>query len=168
VWADNPSRIARISLPQTFELVGRDSSGNAVVKYGFVLKQWFVGRGSEYSTYSRMKYWCNKIGGYRIPYVKDLTNAICTEEPSIYRCQGAVGATPSSSGNNYMRHIGAGLFAEWGRMDYYAGSNFDDWIYDFWANGNLSGFYFYVDYFTGIISSATNSEYELPVVCVYP
>jgi len=53
-------------------------------------------------------------------------------------------------------------------MDYYAGSNFDDWIYDFWANGNLSGFYFYVDYFTGIISSATNSEYELPVVCVYP
>ncbi|OTQ63799.1 hypothetical protein, partial [Gilliamella apis] len=42
-WSsDNPGEIARPSLPQVFELVGRDSSGNAVVKYGFVLKQWFV------------------------------------------------------------------------------------------------------------------------------
>jgi hypothetical protein len=42
----NPSRITVPKLPQTFELVGRDiNTGDEVVKYGFVLRQWFVHRG---------------------------------------------------------------------------------------------------------------------------
>ncbi|SCC33311.1 hypothetical protein GA0061081_12024, partial [Gilliamella bombicola] len=40
----NPSPLDVPSLPQRFELVGRDSRGNEV-RYGFVLKQWFVNRG---------------------------------------------------------------------------------------------------------------------------
>ncbi|MCT6885963.1 MAG: hypothetical protein M3Z47_08365, partial [Gilliamella apis] len=71
--SENPYSIGRLSLPQTFELVGRDSSGNAVVKYGFKLKQWFVNRGGRKDyTYSSISSWCNNIG-YRIPKVKDLT-----------------------------------------------------------------------------------------------
>ena len=119
--SDNPGRIAAIpSLPQTFELVGRDSRGNAVVKYGFVLKQWFVNRGGVYSTYSSLESWCNSLG-YYVPKVKDLTNAICQGNRAgvSYDCRGVVGATPSSDGNYFRRHIGAGFFTEWGDMSYY-------------------------------------------------
>ena len=102
----NPGRIDRPSLPQTFELVGRDSSGNAVVKYGFVLKQWFVGR--NYLTDPAVSSWCNGLG-YRLPKASDLTNAV---------------ASISGSGSNAHRQIGGGFFTEWGRIDYYTGANF--------------------------------------------
>ena len=133
-WAsENPGRIDRSSLPQTFELVGRDSSGNAVVKYGFVLKQWFVNRGDRNQyTYSSTESWCNKIGGYRVPKVKDLTN---TKSGKV----GCQGATPSSYGNYYYRHIGAGLSTEWGRMPNYTGANFGTYVYwtkDVFNNSN--------------------------------
>ena len=36
--SSNPGNIPRPSLPQTFELVGRDSQGNVIVKYGFYAK----------------------------------------------------------------------------------------------------------------------------------
>ncbi|MBI0155475.1 hypothetical protein [Gilliamella sp. W8128] len=124
--SDNPGRIDRISLPQVFELVGRDSSGNAVVKYGFRLKQWFVNRGStNVSDPYSMESWCNKIGGYRVPKVKDLTNTRCA--PDFEGCQSA---TPTSSSILiYARHIGAGFFTEWGDMRYYLGANLDTHYY---------------------------------------
>ncbi|PXY90602.1 hypothetical protein DKK77_11080 [Gilliamella apis] len=108
----NPGRTDRPSLPQTFELVGRDSSGNAVVKYGFVLKQWFLQSRSYNNSgyYSDTSSWCNDIG-YRLPKVKELTNANCRELSSD--CQGA---TPSSPDNSARRHIGGGLFSEWGNL----------------------------------------------------
>ena len=119
-WSsDNPGRIDRPSLPQVFELVGRDSSGNAVVKYGFELKQWFVNRSGSNSsfTYSQALSWCNNIG-YSFPKVKDLTNA-------LYLVSGStIGATPSSPSNQYRRHIGGGLLSEWGRMFDYNNSRF--------------------------------------------
>ncbi|MBI0059820.1 hypothetical protein H3T83_01250 [Gilliamella sp. M0320] len=108
----NPGEIAKPSLPQVFELVGRDSSGNAVVKYGFKLKQWFVNRG-DYEAWSGATRWCTNIG-YRIPKVLELTNASCRGRNSGSWCQGAVGATPSSPDNYFRRHIGGGLFSEWG------------------------------------------------------
>ncbi|MBI0155476.1 hypothetical protein [Gilliamella sp. W8128] len=110
----NPGGIARPSLPQVFELVGRDSSGNAVVKYGFVLKQWFVQSASYTNSgyYSNTSSWCNNIG-YRLPKVKDLTNASCPEGGG---CLGSVGATPSSPDNSARHHIGGGLFSEWGNL----------------------------------------------------
>ena len=113
----NPGPLSTISLPQTFELVGRDSRGNAVVKYGFTLKQWFVNRGSVKANYSNTLSWCNSIG-YRLPSVRDLTNAVRTGSSPIS------GATPSSSDNIYMRHIGSGFFTEWGRMYDYSGVGF--------------------------------------------
>ncbi|MBI0061711.1 hypothetical protein H3T83_10955 [Gilliamella sp. M0320] len=118
----NPGEIAKPSLPQVFELVGRDSSGNAVVKYGFKLKQWFVNRG-DYESWSGATPWCTNIG-YRMPKVLELTNASCRGRNSGSWCQGAVGATPSSPDNYLRRHIGGGLLAEWGWMFYYRDSNF--------------------------------------------
>ncbi|OTQ53070.1 hypothetical protein [Gilliamella apis] len=114
--SDNPDEIDKPSLSQVFELVGRDSRGNAVVKYGFELKQWFVSRGNAWGTNSSMESWCNKIGGYRMPKVRDLTNA---------NCQGwCQSATPSSPDNEYRRHIGGGFFTEWGPVSHYTGSSF--------------------------------------------
>ncbi|OCF95383.1 hypothetical protein A9G08_00675 [Gilliamella sp. wkB195] len=113
--SSNPGPITKPTLPQTFELVGRDSSGKAIVKYGFTLKQWFVNRGKTYYSYPSMESWCNSIG-YRLPKVKDLTNAKRYE---------ITGGTPSSSGDYYMRTIGASLLAEWGNIGKYDRTNFD-------------------------------------------
>ncbi|MFQ0971558.1 hypothetical protein [Gilliamella sp. BG1] len=124
----NPNRIAKPQLPQTFELVGRDiNTGDEVVKYGFVLRQWFVGRGGPPGfSLSNQTTWCNSLG-YRMPRVRDLTNAVCSGRGSGSWCQGAVGATPSSSGNHYQRHIGAGFFTEWGNLGFY--HTFIDHVY---------------------------------------
>nr|WP_155266127.1 hypothetical protein [Gilliamella apicola] len=108
----SPSQITVPSLPQTFELVGRDSRGNEV-RYGFVLRQWFVNRGRESGDYSDQLAWCRSLG-YRMPRVRDLTNSKYNN----------LGATPSSSGYYYMRYIGAGFFTEWGVMDYYTDAGF--------------------------------------------
>ncbi|MCX8663753.1 hypothetical protein, partial [Gilliamella sp. B2911] len=119
----NPGRISTPSLPQTFELVGRDSNGTPVVRYGFTLKQWFVNRGSKKDRYPQTLSWCNSLG-YRLPKVKDLTNASCRGYNSGTFCQGSVGATPSSPNNVYMRHIGSGFFTEWGAATAYSGVGF--------------------------------------------
>ncbi|OTQ34114.1 hypothetical protein, partial [Gilliamella apis] len=87
-YSDNSGRIDKPSLPQTFELVGRDSSGNAVVKYGFVLKQWFVNSGPGKVNQTWISSWCNSLG-YRLPKVKDLTNARNSYCPEGRDCQGA-------------------------------------------------------------------------------
>ena len=175
--SDNPSRIARPSLPQVFELVGRDSSGNAVVKYGFELKQWFVNRGNYASTHSSILSWCNKIGGYRLPKVKDLTNATCHGNAggNVDYCQyyandvNAIGATPSSPGNHYNRHIGAGFFTEWGDMRDYTGANFPSGWLDSpnWTSDQSSDnrVYFEVDLSYGYVLYFYNKSFG---VCVYP
>ncbi|MCX8663400.1 hypothetical protein [Gilliamella sp. B2911] len=124
----NPGPLSTISLPQTFELVGRDSNGTPVVKYGFTLKQWFVHRGSKDDAYSNTLSWCNSLG-YRMPSVKDLTNASCSGNGSNTHCRGLVGATPSAPHNGYMRHIGSGFFTEWGKMDDYSGVGFKYFYY---------------------------------------
>ena len=114
---NNSEQVDKPTLPQTFELVGRDNSGQAVVKYGFELKQWFVNRGNVYeSRYGSNNHtlWCDNIG-YRLSSIADLTNAVNRDY---------IGATPSSPGNHYQRRIGAGLFTEWGVMSTYAGANF--------------------------------------------
>ncbi|WP_141673020.1 hypothetical protein [Gilliamella sp. App6-5] len=130
-----PNVVHKPHLPQTFELVGKDREGNEVVTYGFVLQKWFLVRedvtmedeeAPNYAVWHAM--WCN-VFGYRLPKVKDLTNAVCLDydhDPDNYECNGAVGATPSSSGNYYQRQIGAGLFSEWGKIYYYFGAKFGD------------------------------------------
>ena len=122
-------RISTPSLPQTFELVGRDNNGTPVVKYGFTLKRWFVHRGSRSDYYPQTLSWCNSIG-YRVPLVEDLTNSNHNR-----------GATPSSPGNHYMRHIGSGFFTEWGNMHDYSGTGFilgrywtRDWSSEEWGS----------------------------------
>ena len=126
-YSENPRRIDRPSLPQVFELVGRDSSGNAVVKYGFELKQWFVNSGNNEKNHSSVESWCNNIG-YRLPNIRDLTNGSCREnldkEFEDGYCNGVVDATPSSPDSWFRRHIGGGLFSEWGMVEDYFGANF--------------------------------------------
>ncbi|MCX8597558.1 hypothetical protein, partial [Gilliamella sp. B3493] len=114
-----PISISKPTLPQTFELVGRDTNGTPVVRYGFTLKRWFMNRGSKRDTYSNTFSWCNSLG-YRVPRIRDLTNSSRIS---------SLGATPSSPGNHYMRHIGSGFFTEWGRMDAYSGVGFNNTPY---------------------------------------
>ncbi|OTQ68847.1 hypothetical protein B6D17_10990 [Gilliamella apis] len=168
-WSsDNPGPIDRLSLPQVFELVGRDRSGNAVVKYGFVLKQWFVHRGYDSYTYSSVESWCNKIGGYRLPKVKELTNAICQEWSSGPYCRGAVGARPSSPDAYLRRHIGGGFFAEWGILANYPNANFKERGYYLASDkSNHNNLLFVISgYNGGVFWTDTNGKaYGL---CVYP
>ena len=152
------------SLPQVFELVGRDSSGNAVVKYGFELKQWFVHSGESGSTESGISSWCNRFG-YRHVKVRDLTNASCPRD--IDYCQGAEGATPSSDGLYFRRHIGAGFFTEWGVMSGYWGAGFDG---DHYFTSDVPARYtkpFWVDPLNGSFAHSNNST-ETRGLCTYP
>ncbi|NUF28323.1 hypothetical protein [Gilliamella sp. ESL0254] len=139
--SDSPSPLDVPSLPQKFELVGRDSSGNEV-RYGFVLKQWFVHR-SRRDTQSNQSTWCSRLG-YRVPRVSDLTNSVRTGSSPIS------GALPHSSGNYYQRNIGSGFFTEWGYMSRYAGAGFV--FSGYWTSGS-GGFNVYSHY--GLVDSGT-------------
>ena len=142
-WSFSGSNnILRPELPQLFELVGKDGDGNAVVKYGFKLKQWFVNRGSKKDTAMNQALWCRDIG-YRMPEVKDLTNAACTGAWSGPRCEGAVGATPSSVGNYYQRRIDAGFFTEWGHMVFYPNAGIGN-DYFYWTSDSVGSDQFIV------------------------
>ncbi|OCG06128.1 hypothetical protein A9G19_02140 [Gilliamella apis] len=175
--SENPDRVGRPSLPQVFELVGRDSSGNAVVKYGFELKQWFVNRGPSGYTYSSVESWCNKIGGYRLPKAKELTNARCNFNGS-YGCSNdveVVVGTPSSPDNDMRRHIGGGFFPEWDTgpfspsSNYYPRTNFGAMSY--WADkdsSNNNRYYVRIDSNDGRIKTTIYSDRSESGLCVYP
>ena len=124
--SSNPGSIGKPSLPQVFELVGLDNNNNEVVKYGFVLKQWFAIRGNRREidryTYTNTSSWCTNIG-YRLPLIKDLTNAVRGGDIS--------GATPASTNDYYQRNIGAGFLTEWGGLDNYLLVSIG---YYFWAS----------------------------------
>ena len=154
--SSSPSRVSTPSLPQTFELVGRDNNGNPVIKYGFTLKQWFVHRGAKRDNYSNILSWCDSIG-YRLVKVKDLTNASLSSSVVI------PGATPSSPGNHIMRHIGSGFFTEWGTMPQYSGAGFLDGYY-LTSDQYNSGHQFSVRTIYGDARSS-NNDYGL---CAYP
>ncbi len=154
---NNIKVIPNVELPKTFELIGRNSSGDAVVKYGFQLKQWIVNRGTNVHNFNSVSSWCNNIG-YRLPMVKDLTNASCSgssQYPLSY-CQGAVGAMPASPDNYYQRQIGAGFFSEWGYIYLYPGANFHDRFYYWTSDSNGKGSQFIVDSHRGDIHSDQN------------
>ncbi|MWN32266.1 MULTISPECIES: hypothetical protein [unclassified Gilliamella] len=152
ISSSRPSSLTRPSLPQTFELVGRDRSGNEV-RYGFVLKQWFVHRSNKRDIHSNQTAWCNRLG-YRLSRVRDLTNS------NRY----GLGAQPHSSGNHYQRHIGAGLLAEWGFMYGYAGVSFDGTP---WTSDTSGGDPFDVGWYSGYVGwySPSNSR---SAVCTAP
>ena len=158
--SSNPGSISKPSLPQIFELVGRDNDGNAVVKYGFVLKQWYV-NSRRYLTYSLTSSWCDNIG-YRLPTVSDLTNATARD---------VVGAMPASPGNYYQRRIAAGLFTEWGSMFRYKNANFVgamDGAY-YWTSDPIGSFVGIVNPDTGFVLSQNPSiSLKSYVLCVYP
>ena len=160
--SSNPGFIAKPSLPQTFELVGRDAQGNPVVKYGFTLKQWFLSRGDVHGHYSDHLSWCNSFG-YRMPSVKDLTNASCRN--TNLSCRGAASATPSSPSNHFMRHIGSGLFAEWGHMSDYSAIDLPvnaNWFFTSDSNGREQ---FIVHSDNGAVDSTSENVFGL---CTYP
>ncbi|WP_133053751.1 hypothetical protein [Gilliamella apis] len=163
-WGLYPPRIDKPSLPQVFELVGRDSSGNAVVKYGFKLKQWFVNAGASREKSAIISSFCNRLG-YRLPNVKDLTNAYCLGLGGG-SCQGA---TPSSPDNSFRRHIGAGFFTEWGVMTEYPNAgffSFDYYLTNDYYQGNAPG-HFLVASNDGHVVAYYSFD-EAYGVCVYP
>ncbi|MWN32959.1 MULTISPECIES: hypothetical protein, partial [unclassified Gilliamella] len=163
ISSSRPSSLASPSLPQTFELVGRDRSGNEV-RYGFVLKQWFVNRGNKTATPPNQTAWCNSLG-YRMVRIRDLTNAKCGVD-NRFPCVNSIdGAAPSSSGDRYQRNIGAGFFTEWGSMPYYADAGFvNDNFSSYWtSDARGSGNEFDVHSYEGLVGSASarDSRYGL-------
>jgi hypothetical protein len=159
-WGNpNPSPIANPKLPQTFELVGRDIYGVEVVKYGFVLRQWFVNRGGQLKTYSDQLAWCNSLG-YRMPRVRDLTNSNYNN----------LGATPSSSGNHYKRHIGAGFFTEWGSMEHYTDAYTDAGFvnHHYWTSDATGSYWFSVYSNVAHVYSLSASSYSFSGLCTTP
>ena len=154
-WSNNPGPISKPTLPQTFELVGRDTNGTPVVKYGFTLKQWFVNRGGAERTHYNTLSWCNSIG-YRLVKVKDLTNANYNN----------LGATPSAYGGRYMRHIGSGFVTEWGRMFDYSGVGF---FYEkpwYWTSDSIRGNWSVVNTRDGSLKTMFSAGYN--GLCTYP
>ncbi|MWN06477.1 hypothetical protein [Gilliamella sp. Pas-s95] len=161
--AANPSPLTAPSLPQTFELVGRDSHGNEV-RYGFVLKQWFVNRGNQLGYQSDQISWCSRLG-YRVPQVGELTNAKCGVNTDFPCINGIDGATPRSSDNGYQRRIGSGFLTEWGHMYLYVDAGFVNgnvWASDSAGSNGLSVYSGYGSVYSG---SATYSRYGL---CIAP
>ncbi|WP_176713222.1 hypothetical protein [Gilliamella sp. Imp1-1] len=67
-----------------------------------------------------------------MPRVRDLTNAVRKEANFSIS-----GAAPSSSGNFYMRHIGAGFSAEWGDVYYSYGFSMD---FPYYLTSDYSGY----------------------------
>ena len=164
--SSSPGLISKPTLPQTFELIGRDSSGSPVVKYGFTLKQWFVNRGAKWEYYPDTLSWCNSLG-YRLPKVKDLTNASCHGVNSGSKCQGSVGAIPSSPNNYYQRHIGAGFVTEWGSLYKFSGliGFFTEWYWTSDLHPTDSSYQFVVNTNDGVVGWNNQYSYGL---CTYP
>ncbi|NUF28134.1 hypothetical protein [Gilliamella sp. ESL0254] len=158
IYSDNPSPLTVPSLPQRFELVGRDRRSGNEVRYGFVLKQWFVNRGNKTGSQSTQSTWCSRLG-YHLPQVKDLTNAVRTGSNPIS------GALPSSSDNYYKRHIGAGFFTEWGDMYDYADAGFVNSFY--WTGDATGSNGFFVYSYNGYVFSGSVS-YSDYAVCTAP
>ncbi|NUF50204.1 hypothetical protein [Gilliamella sp. ESL0250] len=135
----HPRRIDNeIELPQTFELVGKNRSGEEIVRYGFVLQKWYVNRGRKFDTFQNQLSWCSSLG-YRMVQVKDLTNSACRGSGSGPHCRGAISATPHSTGNHYQRRIGAGFSAEWGDTGIYTRAGFENHFY--WTSDAAGGDY---------------------------
>ncbi|MWN06846.1 hypothetical protein, partial [Gilliamella sp. Pas-s95] len=75
------------------------------------------------------------------------------------------GAVPSSSGNWYQRHIGAGFFTEWGYMVSYADAGFVG--YNYWASDATGSYGFRVYSGYGGVGSYSAS-YSSYAVCTAP
>ncbi|WP_133052303.1 hypothetical protein [Gilliamella apis] len=170
-WGSNEPNnikvIPKAELPKSFELVGRNINGDVVVKYGFQLKQWVVNRGTNEYNYSSISSWCGNIG-YRLPKVKDLTNASCRGRSKypLSNCQDAEGAMPASPDNYYQRRIGAGFFSEWGYVYLYPEANFHDRYYYWTSDTNRTDSRFIIDSHRGDIHIQQNhSTFGL---CVWP
>ncbi len=152
----SPGSIATPSLPQTFEIVGYDSNNTAVLKYGFVLKQWFILRGfSKGVSFANQNSWCSAMIGYRMPKIKDLTNATGGSW---------TGGVPSSVTGNYSnRNIGAGLIPEWGND---LNNNSSGSI---WAIGNDNSQSFIVKITDGSVLARGDGPRNFYIgVCAYP
>jgi len=87
-----------------------------------------------------------------MPKVKDLTNSN----------ERGLGATPLSTGNYYQRHIGAGLFTEWGYMKDYRNANFSTYG-GYWTTDNQFAVWSGSGWLYTVVSPRTSNG-----LCVYP
>lgn len=167
--AQYPGWVNKPNLPQTFELVGYDGNGNAAIRYGFVIRKWYIHRAAREYELEPQKQWCANTG-YRLVKVNDLTNAVCDSWwDTRSTCRGAVGATPSSSQNHLQRQIGAGIQAEWSWLNFYNGVGYTEWTY--WTDDQKSTgatTYNFVVEATGFISSKDVNRNRYLAICVTP
>ncbi|OCG58246.1 hypothetical protein A9G41_02625 [Gilliamella sp. Nev5-1] len=169
VLSSAPASVTLPTLPQTFEIVGYDSDGKAVIKYGFELQKWFVfrkcyGYDGCYMTVDGNRValgqkehadWCDSIG-YRVPAIEELTNAQCEDNPwgydpwyhANFPCNlGIDSATPHSPNEFAQRNIGP-FISEWGYLRFAGcGSRCNDeyvWTSDSLTTTRGRRFYFVV------------------------
>ncbi|MWN31430.1 hypothetical protein GQ595_03535 [Gilliamella sp. Pra-s54] len=167
ISASNPSPLSVPTLPQTFELQGKDSSGRVIVKYGFKLKQWFVNRGAEKAILSNQETWCSSLG-YRIIKIKDVTNAKCGIQTAWFPCVGDIdGATPLADSDDFQRRVGVGFFSEWSEPSDYKTASFVQGPY--WTNEAAnSRDNFFVNSNSGTVFHNRASYYKKYGLCTTP
>jgi hypothetical protein len=181
-----PGPVALPTLPQTFEIVGYDNSGKAVIKYGFKLEKWFVirrCRASECDTISNGQLgqrehadWCDSIG-YRVPAIQELTNAQCEDYPwgydpwhhaNFFCTFGIDSAKPHSPNEFAQRNIGP-FISEWGYLRF-AGCRgcYDDFV---WTSDSMTTTrgrrYYFVVAPEGNVNYG-NQNFDAVALCVNP
>ncbi|OCG07975.1 hypothetical protein A9G13_07165 [Gilliamella sp. wkB178] len=140
------------ALPKLFEIVGYDSSNRAVIKYGFVLKYWFVHKGYIEAKRNEIIQWCSEIG-YDMVSIGRLTNA-------VYINPGQSWVAPD---NSYHRNIGVGLFTEWGDPRAYADAGYGNYYY--WT-GTDSRILYAVSATTGTVAREPDNYVKEKMICV--
>ncbi|OCG08927.1 hypothetical protein A9G13_02380 [Gilliamella sp. wkB178] len=165
VTLTGPDRYDRVTttLPQSFVIVGKDSSNREVLKYIFGLQHWFVNSGNQKDYYNR--YLCDASRGYRMPQVKDLTNATCGRYGWTCSVDKIEGAKPSSGQNRFSRVIRAGFFSEWGDMSNYTAAGFTGYLY--WTSdyNNTYGQHLVYPNSGRVVTNSSDKEAWL---CAYP
>ncbi|MDF7670693.1 hypothetical protein PT276_05700 [Orbaceae bacterium ESL0721] len=149
---------ATTAVPTTFTLYSDKAKTNKI--YSFTIDKWFIATPGDGGGY-KADYCTNRYGsGYRIPSVREYTNA------NGYGWTGGLSGQP----NNYQRRIGGGLFAEWGYTyngSYYTGSDFDHYWY-YWAVETDKQWQRYVNSNYGKVDSRYASYSDSRFACITP
>ncbi|MDF7670256.1 hypothetical protein PT276_03395 [Orbaceae bacterium ESL0721] len=153
------SNNATIAVPTTFTIYSDKAKTNKI--YSFSINRWFIATLNSNSIYDA-NYCVNRYSSqYRIPSVREYTNANGDE------WTGGLAGQP----NNYQRRIDGGLFAEWGNMynSYYTTSDFNSSGNNYnWALEAAKQRQRYVGSHTGTIYSHNPYAYPPFFVCVTP
>lgn len=162
ITLNGPSHAAQNSFePVVFELFA-----NSTKIYSFELSKWYIARPGfvQYNTKndwtgtaSTPLYCTNLTGNYRVPEVREYTNANARYWTTT---------VPNWRANTYARQIGGGVMAEWGQMSSYSGSGFTNNYY--WVIEARPTTQHYVKAYDGAINGTFPHGSDGKAACVSP